>query len=438
MVTPSDTPIFDLSLRARSRAAVTIPTGVTSAARASALPTPLFVERAAGAMLLDVDGNAYIDYVMGFGPLLLGHTPESVSNAVAARLQNGFLFGAAHRYEAELAERLVGMLPCAEQVLLSNTGSEAVHIAMRLARAATGRRILIKFEGHYHGWFDPVAYGTPGQPPQTRSGAPRAHRRATTGIAPSQPDLLILPWNDVAALEEAFDAHRGEIAGLIMEGIPQAGAIRPLPGYVEAVRRLTERHGALFILDEVITGFRMGSGGIHGEWGVPPDLCVLGKALGAGLPISAVVGRSDVLGLVAGGRTPHMGTFNGHGLCVAAALAALDAYSAPDFHVRLQARSALLSIGLQSAIDDHGLQLKVTQVGALITIVGLPSAHRVDRYDDLAGQDGQAVTAFAEALLRHGVHIQARGTLMPASVHDDDLIDQTIERARRACATIAR
>lgn len=437
-MTPTGALNLDQSFLARSRAAATIPTGVTSAARASTLPTPLFVERAEGAMLFDIDGNAYIDFVMGFGPLLLGHTSEEVSRAVTACLRSGFLFGAAHRQEAELAERLVATLPCAEQVLLSNTGSEAVHIALRLARAATNRRIVIKFEGHYHGWFDSVAYGTPGQPPLPSPAAPKAHRRATAGIAPAHPDLLILPWNDVAALEQAFTAYDGEIAALIMEGIPQAGAIQPLPGYVEAVRALTQRHGALFVLDEVITGFRMGPAGIHGAWGIAPDLCVLGKALGAGLPISAVVGRSDILDLTAQGRTPHMGTFNGHGLCVAAALAALDVYAAPDFHAGLHARSARLAAGLQKAIDTHGLQLKVAQVGALISLLGVPPDHRIDRYDDLAGQDARAVAAFAEALLKQGVHIQARGTLMPALVHDDELIDQTIERAECACATLAQ
>lgn len=430
---------FDLSAAALTMAAGYIPTGVTSAARASSQPTPLMVKHAEGAMIFDADGNRHIDYVMGFGPLLLGHTPQSVIDAVAAQLGRGFLFGAAHAGEGALAERLIASLPCAERAIFSNTGSEAVHIALRLARAHTRRRLVVKFEGHYHGWLDPVCYGTPGQPPMGAQSTPlRAHNRSTAGIPAANPDLIILPWNDVAAIEAAFALFPDEIAAVIMEGIPQAGAIRPLPGFAAAVRAITERHGALMILDEVITGFRMGLGGIHGEWGVSPDLCILGKALGAGYPISAVAGREDVLSLTARGRVPHMGTFNGHALCVAAALAALDCYAQPSFHAVLNQRCTRLAAGLQAAIDDHGLRLKVAQVGALITILGLDRTQPVERYSDLAGHDGALVAALAEALLREGVHIQARGTLMPSSAHDDALIDQTIDRARRACAALSR
>ncbi|MBL0373449.1 aminotransferase class III-fold pyridoxal phosphate-dependent enzyme [Rhizobium sp. KVB221] len=427
--------VFDMSVRLLADAARVIPGGVTSAARASTKPSPLMVERAEGAWLFDADGQDYIDYVMGFGPLLLGHTPAAVIDAVTAQLSRGFLYGAPHRAEAEFTARLVDCLPCAEGVILSNTGSEAVHMALRLARAFTNRELIVKFEGNYHGWFDPMCYGTPGQPPINQaSPALRPHLPATAGIAPSNPHLLILPFNDPEALEAVFALHGRSIAAVIMEGVPQAGAIRPQADFLDAVRRLTSEHGAVFVMDEVVTGFRMGLGGAHGLLGIKPDLCVLGKAIGAGYPVSAVVGRADILSLTAKGRLPHMGTFNGHAVNLAAGLAAIDCYSEDGFYAQLNERSERLALGIQAAIDDACLALKVCHFGALISIVGLPKDRTIERYSDLHGADGALVSEFSEALLRHGVHTQARGTLMPASVHDDRLMDETLARIQQACA----
>lgn len=426
---------FDRSIHLLAEAARTIPAGVTSAARASTRPTPLVVERAEGALLFDADGQEYIDYAMGFGPLLLGHTPDRVMEAVAAQLPRGFLYGAAHEAEFAFALRLAGLLPCAESVILSNTGSEAVHTALRLARAFTGRDLIVKFEGNYHGWFDPMCYGTPGQAPISQlTPAVRPQVPATAGIAPNNPHLLILPFNDPEALEAAFASYGRSIAAIIMEGVPQAGAIRPHGAFLDAIQRMTESSGALFIMDEVVTGFRMGLGGAHGLFGVRPDLCVLGKAIGAGYPISAVAGRADVLSLTARGRAPHMGTFNGHAINVAAGLAALDVYSQDGFYERLNRRSDRLAVGMQAALDEAGVPLKVCHFGALLSIVGLPHDRTIERYSDLHGADGALVGRFAEAMLRHGLHIQARGTLMPASVHDDALVDETLARTHRACA----
>lgn len=426
---------FDRSIHLLAEAARTIPAGVTSAARASTRPTPLVVERAEGALLFDVDGQEYIDYVMGFGPLLLGHTPEALMDAVAAQLPRGFLYGAAHKAEFAFAARLAELLPCAENVILSNTGSEAVHTALRLARAFTGRDLIVKFEGSYHGWFDPMCYGTPGQAPISQQmPAIRPQVPATAGIAPNNPHLLILPFNDPEALEAAFATYGRSIAAIIMEGVPQAGAIRPQAAFLDTIQRMTGRSGALFVMDEVVTGFRMGLGGAHGLFGVRPDLCVLGKAIGAGYPISAIAGRADVLSLTAKGRAPHMGTFNGHGVNIAAGLAALDIYAQDGFHERLNRRSDRLAAGMQAVLDEAGLPLKVCHLGALLSIVGLSRDSTVERYSDLHGADAALVGRFAEAMLRHGVHIQARGTLMPASVHDDALVDETLARARKACA----
>lgn len=428
---------FSGSIAAIAAAARFIPSGVTSAARMAAKPTPLVIERAEGAHVFDIDGNKYIDFVMGFGPLLLGHTPPAVTKAVQRQLQKGFLYGSAHSNEAVLARRLIDILPCAEKVIFSNTGSEAVHIAIRLARAFTKRRIVVKFEGQYHGWFDPVCYGTPGQVPLVAAAeSPRVHMQATAGIPPANTDMIILPWNNSAAIDALFENHGGEIAAVIMEGIPQAGAIAPNSDYIMHMREVTRTHGALMIMDEVITGFRMGLGGIHGALGVKPDLCVLGKALGAGFAISAVAGRDEVLSLTGRKTMPHMGTFNGHALHVSAALAALACYSEPDFYPHLHSRSERFARQLQGIVDEAGLTLKVSQAGALISILGLPADSPLTNYTDLHAGNPATVADFAEALIRHGVNIQARGTLMPASVHDDAVLDESLTRIRQACASL--
>lgn len=428
---------FEKSKEALARAKRSIPSGVTSAARVLGKPTPLFVERAHDVRLWDADGQEYIDYVMGFGPLLLGHTPPTVIDAVSRQLSDGFLYGSAHSKEAEFAEALVEHIPCAERVLFSNTGSEAVHMALRLARVHTKRRLIVKFEGCYHGWFDPVCYGTPGQlPVPSLQPAVRPHMPSTAGIAPNNPDLIILPFNHEEALEQLFAIYGDDIAAVIMEVVPQAGAIKPTGSFLKTVRQQTEASASILIFDEVITGFRMGIGGAQTMFGVTPDMNVMGKAIGAGYPISAITGRADILNHTELGRTPHMGTFNGHALNVAAGLAAMERYATPGFYQELHQRSARLAGGLQDAINKADLGLKVSQCGALISVVGLSHDAPLDRYSDLVGGDGALVAKFSEALLRHGVNIQARGTLMPSSAHTDDDISETLERVRLACASI--
>lgn len=413
------------------RAAQYLPTGVTSAARASARPQ-LVIESGEGARVHDADGNRFIDYIMGFGPLLLGHAPQRIDDAIREQLSRGFLYGAAHRGEAALSEALASIMPVTDKVIFSNTGSEAVHIALRLARAKTGRKIIVKFEGHYHGWFDSVAYVGVG------AGFPLRDQRAVSlGLAPTNPEVLVLPWNDVDALTEVFSQFPDQIAAVIMEPVPQMGAIQPASNYPQAVRDLTRKHGAALVYDEVVTGFRAGLGGMHTVQGVRPDLVVLGKALGAGMPISAVIGSERYFEAVELGTAPHMGTFNGHALATAAATAAVDAYRSDGFYDKLHGRTSRLAEAIDLHARAHGIPIRVAQNGALISLVGQSPELPVSTFADIASHDAKLISNLAEHLARAGVLIQARGVLMVSSTHDDAIIDESIERFGRAFARLA-
>ena len=266
-------------------------------------PVPLFYAKGSGSRLTDVDGNVYIDYALANGPAILGHAPPPVLEAVSRTLAMGQLFAGQHELELELARRITGIVPCAELVRFASSGSEAVQAALRLARAHTGRRKIVKFEGHYHGWLDNIFMSVAPSPNE----AGPALAPVPVSHTPGQPesvlgDVLVLPWNDIDVFAEALRTHRDEIAGVIMEPILcNTGALRPRPGYLEGVRELTAEHGAVLIFDEVITGFRVGLQGAQGLLGVTPDLAVFAKALAAGFPLAAVVGRREVMERVEAG-----------------------------------------------------------------------------------------------------------------------------------------
>src|SRR5690349_11914255 len=306
--------------------------GVSSNVRYASVPVPLFFVRGEGARLYDVDGNVHIDYVLGNGPAILGHAPKSVIEAVARSLADGQVFAAQNPRETELAERLCGLLPGAEVVRFATSGTEAVLMAMRLARAFTGRDKILKFEGHYHGWSDQAYISArpslneagPADEPVPVAGSP--------GIPASVlDDVVVAGWNDLAALEAAFDRHAGEIAGVIMEPVMvNGGAAVPEPGYLAGVSDLCRAKGALFICDEVITGFRVGLTGAQGRFGVTADLAIYAKAVAAGFPLAMVAGRRDVMDTLLDKGVMHGGTYNGNVQSMAAALAALDVLEADE------------------------------------------------------------------------------------------------------------
>ncbi len=421
----------------RDRAVKTLARGVATAMRAGQRPVPLAIDHGHGAYLVDVDGNSYIDYVLGFGPLLLGHAPGPVVAAVSSQLRRGFTFGAQHELEAEVAELIVEAVPCAELVCFSTTGSEAVHAALRLARAATGRTKLVKFEGHYHGWIDPVYVSTPGMAPVEGELEPQP---ATPGQgAPT--DVLVARWNDPDALQTLLAENGTDVAAVMMEPVAcNCGVIAPAPGYLERALELTHAAGALLIFDEVVTGFRLGLGGAQERYGVTPDLATFGKAVGAGMPLSVVAGRREILELVADGRVGHVGTFNCAAPSAAAAAAAIGIYrdESPGFYERLEHISVLLATGLEQAAQDAGVGLKLHQVGSLLQTFFTDPDRTIDSYADTAAADPDLSARFSELMLDRGVMVLPRGWWFLSSEHSETDIEATVEAARDALAQIAK
>jgi glutamate-1-semialdehyde 2,1-aminomutase len=415
---------FAGSFAHHARARRTLARGVATAFRASQLPVPICFERGSGARIVDVDGNEYVDYALGFGPLLLGHSPQVVLDAVRRQLDIGLGFGASHRLEADLSEAVCRTVPSAELAVFSNTGSEAVHSAIRIARAATGRTRVIKFLGHYDGWYDSIHVGVP---PQSVAGP------GTSGQDPAAAAAVtVCAWNDVAALESAL---ADDVAAVIMEPLcVNGGCIAPACGYLERARELTRRSGAVLIFDEVITGYRLALGGAQERYGVVPDLTVLGKALGAGFVISAVCGRADVMDVVASGPIAHVGTFNANPICAVAALAAIGAleHDQSEIYAALEASARQLATVFEDECAAIGLPMQVNaEVGVLHAFV---ADRPVTSYEEALASDGETFAMLAEQLLYRGVHVIPRGLMYVSTVHGDAELVST----RRAVADAAQ
>ncbi|MGI8696477.1 MAG: aspartate aminotransferase family protein [Mycobacteriales bacterium] len=409
------------------RASRTLAGGVASAFRAPQQPVPITFAGARGALLTDIDGNEYVDYALAFGPMLLGHSSEPVLAAVLRQLGLGLGYGASHLLEAELSEAVCRTVPCAELCVFSNSGSEAVHAALRIARAATGRNRVVKFLGHFHGWLDPLAVGNPGRPDA---------RPTTAGQDPlASASITVCAWNDLAALEAAL---ADDVAAVIMEPIAvNGGCLVSAPGYVAAVRELTRRTGTVLIFDEVITGFRLALGGAQARLGVVPDLAVLGKALGGGLPISAVCGSAAVMAEVASGRAAHVGTDNANPTCAAAAVAAIGELERGESQIypQLEETGAALADIVCSEAATHDLPIVVNRIGAAAHAFW--SSEPVKTYADTLAADGAAYRRFAKTLLDEGVHVIPRGLLYVSTAHGEPELARTRESVRRACAVAA-
>jgi glutamate-1-semialdehyde 2,1-aminomutase len=426
---------YDKSIALYERTKRHLAGGVSSNVRYASTPVPLFFARGEGARLYDIDGNVHIDYVLGNGPAILGHAPKPVIEAVARSLADGQVYAAQHPRETELAERLCRLLPGAEVVRFATSGTEAVLMAMRLARAFTGRDKILKFEGHYHGWSDQAFISTrpslneagPADEPVPVAGSP--------GIPASVlQDVVVAGWNDLAALEAAFDRHAGQIAGVIMEPVMvNGGAVVPDPGYLAGVRDLCRTKGALFICDEVITGFRVGLRGAQGRFGVTADLAIYAKAVAAGFPLAMVAGRRDVMDTLLDKGVMHGGTYNGNVQSMAAALAALDELERDDGAVYrdLERRGARLMQGLTALADKHRLAMRVEGLPAIFQVFFTSGpAPRNYREADACDRDG--VLALHRALQEEGIRINQAGKWFLSTAHDDAIIDQTLDAADRA------
>jgi glutamate-1-semialdehyde 2,1-aminomutase len=400
-----------------------IPGGVTSSIRGGARPHPLYFERGEGPYLWDVDGRRYVDYALGYGPLILGHAPRVVRDAVSDQLTRGLTFGSQHRLEPELAELLVDIVPGAEQAIFATTGSEAVSAAVRIARTVTGRRLVLKFEGHYHGWLDGVFVSVGYDPILSGWSEHPATVPSTAGIPEGA-------RSDVAVLAE----HPGEVAAIMCEPIAvNGGLIPPVPGFLEALRRLATAHGALLVFDEVITGFRVALGGAQERLATTADLAIFAKAIAGGIPLSAVTGSRAVMAPIADGRLAHNGTFNGNPVAMAAGCASLRhlADGRATIYPELERLATRLATGLASATP----RLTVRQCGPIVhTAVDEPPLVRTVR--DRATGSPQLHARFIEALLTRGTHATPRGLWYVSTAHTDAEIDMTIAAAGEAAGEV--
>jgi glutamate-1-semialdehyde 2,1-aminomutase len=422
---------FAASRAAAARAGELIPRGVSSAMRAEQRPVPLQVTRAKGSRLWDADGHEYVDYVLGFGAALLGHAPDAVVSAITAAAGRGFAPGAPHAGELDFAELVISCVPSAELVAPMTTGSEAVHAAVRLARAATGRRRVVKFAGHYHGWIDPVFVAGPGSPVISR---PQSGGEAGTLGVSDDGSVLVCPFNDAEALEEALGGS-GPVAAVLMEPVPcNFGTFEPDPGYLERVRELCDASGAVLIFDEVITGFRLALGGAQERYGVTPDLTVLSKGIGSGLPVAALAGSERVMRTAADGMR-MVGTYNGTPVPLAAARATLRELSerASLLYPALDELSGALAAGLRELAGRHEVPLVVAQVGAVLQLLW-GTRDPVRSYAEASETDRASIGLLSELLVEEGVNSLARGLWFVSAAHDREDVDRTLAAADRALA----
>jgi len=421
---PYDAPASQALL---ARAAAVTPGGVNSPVRAfrAVGGTPRFMASASGPYLTDVDGREYVDLVCSWGPMILGHAHPDVLAAVQAAALKGFSYGTPSENEVALAEEIVSRVPPVEQVRLVNSGTEATMSALRVARGFTGRPKVVKFAGLYHGHADAflVAAG---------SGLATFALPDSAGVPPSSvADTIVLPYNDVEALEGVFARSGDQIAAVITEACPgNMGIVPPLPGFTEALRRVTTAHGALLISDEVMTGFRCSAAGWYGLEGPyvggPPDLFTFGKVMGGGFPAAAFGGRADIMAMLApDGPVYQAGTLSGNPVATAAGLATLKGCT-PEVYDRLGVVSRTIADATSAEFSRRGIPHVVQWAGSMFSVFFRDGA--VTNYDEARAQEVQAFSAFFQSMLSQGVHLppSAFETWFVSASHDDAAIDRVL------------
>lgn len=412
------------------KARTLMPGGVNSPVRAfrAVGGEPIFIACGKGSKITDVDGHTYIDYVMSWGPLVLGHCHPEVMTALAAILETGTSFGACTAGEVELAARIREAFPSIERVRLVSSGTEAVLSALRVARAATGREKILKFEGCYHGHSDSMlvkagsgvaTLGLPDSP-----GVPRALAELT----------ITVPFNDTTAVEQAFRAHGGQLAAVIVEPIPgNMGVVPPRPGFLQNLRELTLRQGTVLIFDEVMTGFRVAYGGAQQIYNIMPDVTILGKIIGGGLPVGAYGGRADLMDLVApAGPVYQAGTLSGNPLAVNAGLKTLEVLRRRGTYEGLEILTGRLVDGLVAEAHRAGVPLTVSRVGSMFTLFF--AAEPVIDYASAKRADANRFGRFFRSLLNQGVYLPASQfeAAFVSTAHSEKDIEKTIRAAAKA------
>ena len=430
------------SIAALDRAKKTLAGGVSSSVRMGDKPYPLFFDRGAGSHLWDIDGNEYVDYVLGRGPLFLGHTHSGVIEATCLQLQRGQIYAAQHELEFELSERICRIIPCAELVRFGISGSEAVHGALRLARGATGRQTIIKFEGQYHGWLDNILYSLAPDPVTAGDALHPATLPETSGqFSGADSHLVVLPWNNLRVVEEYLARHGKEIAAIITEPVMcNTAVIPPLPGYLKGLRSLCDQYGIALIFDEVITGFRLSLAGAQGHFDVVPDLTIFGKAIANGMPISCLAGKEKYMRLIAAGKVGHGGTYNSIPPAVAGAIATLDALEHDEGAVysKVENTGQSLMEGIRSLAANMEIPIAVQGYGSVF-YVGFPlggtmvsTEQPIHDYRSSLRMDQELYSEFVSAMVDNGVRIIPRGNWFLSSAHEPADVETTLAAVKHA------
>jgi glutamate-1-semialdehyde 2,1-aminomutase len=428
------------------RAQQSLVEGVNSPSRGAAVfaPGPVVLERGNGSHVWDVDGNEYIDFMMSFGALIHGHAHPKIVEVVSKSIAEGSHFAAATPAETEAAERFCRMVPSAETVRFANTGSEATMLALRLARAHTGRTKFLKFEGHYHGWYDPYCLNGHSHPIE-QLGPPENPAKIpdSEGIPSSVfDDVILAPWNDAAALERVMQQHGHELAAVITEPImANMGCIPPRDGYLAHMRELVHQYGTLFILDEVVTGFRYAPGGCQQLYNLQPDISTFGKALGGGFPIGAVAGPRAILDRMRWSEhmVLHYGTFNGHRLTMNVVSANLDLLSQPDVHRKLFAIGDAAIAGLRDIFRRRQIKAIVQGFGPMFQIYFTKRGAIHDYRDYCQYADTKMYSRFIHRLLENGIYMTPSNGLhwIISTAHTVADVEALLAAANQACADIA-
>lgn len=418
-----------------------IPGGVSASARVNAaIGHPFYVSQGDGPFIYDQDGREYVDMCTSHGASLLGHNHPAIAAAVMRALELGIICAYETEHHSALARQVCEMVPAAEMVRFAGSGSETMMHALRLARTATGRDVVLKFEGHFHGYVDYLYYSS--APPLQHAGpaaAPYPYRQSAGMPAALDPLVIVVPFNDPHALEAAFAQHGQEIATLVMEPVNyDSGCILPDPGFVQLCRELSNRYGAVLFFDEVLTAFRMAPGGAQAYLGITPDLCVLGKAFGGGMPISAIAGSRDImLNLRPVGQSEHSGTYLAHLTTVLAAQAALEIYNEPGFYDRLDALGEPFYRGFGDIIDRSRVPVQLQYCGPRFGLY-FGVTEPVRNYRQAAQQDAGMLLTFIAGCIRRGIYFHVSPHHGFSAAHTEETLQRALEGIEGAMADVRR
>ena len=427
---------FDRSLELYNEARRYLAGGVSSHFRSLGRPHPMFFTEANGVTVRDADGNEYLDFTLSQGPMLVGHSHPEVLERVEREQRRGQLYAAQSVLEIDLGRRLTELIPGADLVRFCTSGSEAVHTALRVARAVTSRRRIIRFEGHYHGWYDNVFVNA------RASSAPSGWEPAlqSGGQSPTAlEEMVLLPWNDLDAVRQAFE-RESDVAAVITEPIMcNTGCILPRSGFLQGLRELCDRHHALLIFDEIITGFRLRPGGAQEYFGVQADLATFGKAMASGFPISALAGRREHMEYIGDGRVIHAGTMNAGIPCLAAALATLDVLTRDGSaaYMRIKELGLLLAEGIRERAAHHGLPLLVQGPGPMFH-TGFTHLAAVTDFREYTSYRPAPLDQLVYGLLQRGVRVIGRGLWYISAAHTQSHIDSALQAVDDVLSEIKR